>query len=189
MTTTTATGQIKETLADIMAASEVLAAMELAPEEMERYAQAVHEQAREKVVSMALAVQHIEAEQEVRTAAIDRLQARGRTADARIAWLKGLMKAALESETLALGTVRHPLVSVSLRTSPPSIEVTDEGAIPPVWKRATIVTLLSEVPEALLPGVRRIEVEKKELLAQALEGKPLPPGVRLAAAARHLVIR
>ena len=179
--------ELKTTLADILAGYEVLKHMEDVPtEDRERLLASVTVQGRDKVTSMALAYKHLKADIAARETYADSILARNKAAVADMAWLQTQMKVALE--TLSLDEVKHALANVFLKDSQPSVEVVDEAQVPDRLKRATLVTLRSEVPEELIGAIKKVEVEKAAILELHKQGQPLPPGVKIARG-KHLLVK
>jgi len=113
----------------------------------------------EKAEGVALYMRELSAQAETVEAEAARLAARARVLRNREAWLKSYLFDAMT----ATGTDKLPgrLVTLSLRNTPPRVEVVDESAIPAqFWKTPSPVLDRSGISDALksgdVPGARLV---------------------------------
>src|SRR5438093_4513917 len=89
-----------------------------------------------KVLALAKVVRTLEAEAELLEQHARSLNAKAQTRRRRVDVITRCVK--LEMEAGSIEKARDPLVSVWLQTSPPSVDVLDEQAVPPEFQRAVL---------------------------------------------------
>lgn len=175
------------TLTSLSEAQARLLDLDIPQEDLQGILDGLQEQAKLKIMYIVGVMRELEAQYDATDAEIKRLQGRMTTRQGRIAWLRQYLQANMES--LGIDRVESPVATVWLQRNPPSVEVVDEAAVPREWFRAMIVTLLSEVPEALLPAIKSTVIDAKAILELHKAGTGLPPGVKVVQDKRHLRIK
>jgi hypothetical protein len=147
----------------------------------------IHNEAREKALSLAKVVKGLEAEvgllEEHTRLLQDKAQARRGRAD----YLRKLIR--LELEAAGLDRVKDPFVTAWLQQSPPAVKVVDEASIPPEFMRAVLRLPLAQVPEGMRGLVQHLDVERAAILELVKRSGEVPEGVSVGAGERHLRIR
>jgi hypothetical protein len=92
---------------------------------------------------------------------IDRMSARKQAVDNGSARLKVVIQSGMEQ--LGITKVDGGTISVSLQSSPPSVEVLDESIIPSTFKRAKLDMPLSELPEGM-EHLAEVSVNRRAIL-------------------------
>ena len=154
---------------------------------LQPFLDSIKTQAKDKILAIANVVEELEAQVAIISGEIGRLEKRINARAQRQQWLTSYLLRNMEA--LGLRRVESPTRAVWLHPNPPSVQVLDEAQVPAEFIRATLRSLLSEVPEAMIPAIRTREVEKSAILALHKEGKPLPPGVQVVEGKHHLRIK
>lgn len=117
-----------------------------------------------KIEGIAKVVRNLEAERDVIKEEANRQARKASSLDKRVKWLKDYAK----GNMLAIGVdkVKGPLLTVSLQTSPPSCEITDEKLVPvefvamePKYDRRGIIEYF-KATGTIVPGVEIIKDNK-----------------------------
>lgn len=130
-----------------------------------------------KAVSVAKVIKTLEAEADVYTAEMKRLQdhvlALGNSATRLKGYLRDNMVAA------GLTHIQGDVVDLRIQEGPPAVSVINEALLDAVWKRARLTLPLAQVPEELV-GLATVEVDKRAILDFVKAGNPDPAGTVVA---------
>lgn len=149
--------------------------------------EAIHDEARDKALSLSKVVKEIEAEIQVLEEQTRLLQRRAQARRDRVNFLRNVVR--LELEASGLDRVRDPLVTVWLQQSPPSVQVLDEQAIRPELLRAVLRLPYSVLPPQLRGYMQHLDVDRAAILELARRTGEVPEGVSIRTGERHVRIR
>lgn len=148
---------------------------ELTEEELITCLNNVQELFNEKAINIGKLVLSLQADAEGIDTELKRLSERKQAIENRVKGLKFYL--AQEMEVTSIDKVKNEILTISLRNSPPSVEVIDEKLIPDDYWR--------EIPS-------RFEIDKQAILSvykESSEGVPEIPGVKIITSKKHVVIR
>ncbi len=114
---------------------------------------------------------------------VARAGARRQRADYLKRWLQ------LEMQTVGLEKAKDPFITVWLQLSPGRIDVIDEAAVPPEYKRVNLRLPLALVPPSLMGLIQTCDVDRAGIQALLKETGELPAGIAYRQGEKHLRIR
>src|SRR6266550_2687560 len=137
-----------------------------------------------KVLALAKVVRTLEAEADLLENHARSLNAKAQTRRRRVDVIKRWVK--LEMEAASIEKARDPLVTVWLQTSPPSVHVLNELAVPPEFQRAVLRLPYSLVPAELRGFLQHLDVERAAILDLTKRTGEVPAGVVIRTGEKHL---
>ena len=142
--------------------------------------------AEEKVLRLAKVVGHLSDEAAILDERARQIQLRAQSRRNRVDHLKRFMTMLMEGHHI--DKTKDPFVTVWLQGSPPSVNVVDEALVPAMYKRATVVMPLDELPKELRE-IATVQVMKAQIMADCKEDGEVPAGVEVITGQRHLRIK
>ncbi len=140
-----------------------------------------------KALSLAKVVRTLEGEADLLEAHSRSLVARAGARRQRADYLKRWLQR--EMQNAGIEKAKDPFVTVWLQLSPGSIEVLDEAAVPPEFKRVNLRLPLSLVPPSLMGLVQTCDVDRALIQALLKQTGELPAGIAYRHGDKHLRIR
>lgn len=141
-------------------------------EEIEKSLSLIQDEIEEKATSIAKVI--LEAEQDIASlkAEEERLSKRRLALQNKIEWLKGYLMADMQSVNVL--KIKRDVVTISVRNSPPSVEVSDMTVLPAEFVKV--------IPETRSP-------DKRAILTHFKATGEIPPGSNVITANKYLEIR
>ena len=148
---------------------------------------ALVEEVSDKVLALAKVVVTLESEADLLEQHARLIMGKAQTRRRRVDYLKKWMQ--LQMEGAGIDGVKDPFVTVWLQASPAAVEVVDEAAVPPEFKRVTLKLPLALVPPDLLGLVQTCDVDRGTIHELIKRTGELPAGIMYRRGANHLRIR
>ncbi len=105
----------------------------------------------------------------------------------RIEFLKRWMQ--LQMEGAGIDKAKDAFVTVWLQASPPVVDVLNEEAVPPEFRRAVLRLPYSLLPQELRAYLQHLDVDRQALLELARLTGEVPDGISIRSGQRHLRLR
>ena len=148
--------------------------------------EAIRDEARDKALALAKVVKCLEAEVRLLEDHTRLLQAKAQARRERAEYLRKLIR--LELEAAGLDKVKDPFVTAWLQQSPYSVEVVDEGSVPPEFMRAVLRLPYALVPSELRGHLQHLDVNRAAILELVRRTGEVPDGITVRTDKNHLRI-
>ena len=172
------------TLTDITEAQARLLDADIPEEDLGPILEGIKTTAENKVSAIGAVIREYKAQCAAIAAEMERLKQRHDVRMRRTRWLQDYLRDNMEA--LGLDKVETPTSTIRLQRNPPSVEVVDEEAVDPAWWRVQLQTLLTEVPEELLPAITSKTIDARAIMDRWRRGIGPPLGTRIVEDKKHL---